>query len=457
VGVIAAVFTKTFMMAMVFQLYHLTRRVMNNQGKGYFIIVFYWIAMEYLDLNWELNWPWLDLGNGFANWHVFVQWYEYTGVLGGTLWILLVNIIFFIASKYIVFGVDNKFRIYLRSTGGILLALFPLFLSYVLYHKHIEKLDPVDVVVVQPNNDPYTEQYELPAEDIMNRIFTLSDSVIDQDVEFIICPESTIQEYPLWERRIWSSKSLSMMKDYIEKYPNLKFVIGSSTYRKILIDEEIPSVARKFPDADRYFVAYNTALYLDSSLNLQKYYKSKLTPGVEHMPFNSVFSFVEDYALDLGGTIGTLGVNKERTPFITTDSIMIAPVICYESVFGEFVSGFVRNGAQALFIITNDGWWRDTPGHRQHMKYASLRAIETRRSIARSANTGVSCIIDQRGDIQIATDFWEPDVIRTKINLNDEITFYVKYGDYIGRVAWFGSGLLLLITLSLWLRARKKL
>jgi len=69
----------------------------------------------------------------------------------------------------------------------------------------------------------------------------------------------------------------------------------------------------------------------------------------------------------------------------------IAPIICYESVFGEFVTDYVKKGAQALFIITNDGWWKNTNGYKQHLYFASLRAIETRRQVVRAANTGVSC------------------------------------------------------------------
>ncbi len=457
VGIVAAVIINSFLMAVVFYLYHLSRTTFKTMHSGYFILVFYWISMEYFDLQWELSWPWLDLGNGFASWHHFVQWYEYTGTLGGTLWILLVNLSFFKVAKYIVFGVDNKLKIYLRTTAAILFALLPMMLSWVLYQKYEENTDhPIDVVVVQPNNDPYTEQYELSASVIMDHVFDLSDSLMDENVDYLIGPESLIQETPLWESTIQSSTSFRKMKKYIEANPNLKFVVGASTYRRVKNGEALKPAARKFSNADKYYYAFNTALYLDSTFTLQKYYKSKLTPGVEHMPFKQVFSFVENLALDLGGTVGTLGINEERTPFVSP-SEKTAPVICYESIYGEFVSQFVKNGAQALFIITNDGWWNESPGHRQHMKYAALRAIETRRSIARSANTGISCFIDQRGDIYQATKYWEDAVIRRKINLNDELTFYVKYGDYIGRGAYFGTAMLLLITLSLWFRNRKNI
>jgi apolipoprotein N-acyltransferase len=148
----------------------------------------------------------------------------------------------------------------------------------------------------------------------------------------------------------------------------------------------------------------------------------------------------------MGGTVGTLGTSPKREVFCSQyGTPPFSPVICYESIYGDFVGGFVRNGAQILCIITNDGWWGNTPGHRQHARYAKLRAIETRRDVARCANTGISCFINQRGDVSQATPYWEEAVISQTVKANDAITFYVKYGDIIGRAALFLMGILLLL------------
>jgi apolipoprotein N-acyltransferase len=213
--------------------------------------------------------------------------------------------------------------------------------------------------------------------------------------------------------------------------------------------------ARKFRDADVYYDSYNTALYVAHDSTLQKYHKSKLTPGVELMPYLDVLPFLKKYAIDLGGTTGSLGVNPDQTPFIISNNLKVAPCICYESVYGEFMNRFIVNGANVIFVITNDGWWGNTPGHRQHMLFSVVRAIETRRSIARSANTGISCFINQRGDISQRTAYWVPATIRGKINANDKVTFYVRYGDYIGRIFLLVAGLFVLLTISTSFRRRK--
>ena len=175
--------------------------------------------------------------------------------------------------------------------------------------------------------------------------------------------------------------------------------------------------------------------------------------GVEKLPYPKLFAPLEKFAINLGGTFGSLGTEKEAHNLID-GALNIAPVICYESIYGDYVASYVKKGADIIFILTNDGWWDDTPGYRQHLAYGRLRAIETRRSIARSANTGISCFINQRGDITSPTNWWEQDVISNTINKNSDKTFYTTYGDFFGRLfAAFGA-LLVIWNWSLKIKGR---
>ena len=119
------------------------------------------------------------------------------------------------------------------------------------------------------------------------------------------------------------------------------------------------------------------------------------------------------------------------------EEIPIGCAVCYESVYGEYYTDYIRKGARAMTIITNDAWWGNTPGYRQHLSYASLRAIETRRAIARCANTGISAIISPSGKILKPTPWWEQASIRSYIPLRDDLTFFVTYGDIVGRICSF--------------------
>ena len=421
-------------MAVVFLFFHLTKKRLGSIA-GYICLPAYWIAFEYLHLNWDFSWPWLTIGNGFGNWPATVQWYEYTGVLGGSLWVITVNIIGYLAIQQFT---------YRKGIALFLLITVPILFSLARYHFYSESPDPVNVVVVQPNVDPYGEKFTEPAADQISRLLRLAAEKTDSAVDYVIGPETALSE-GVCEDHLQTDAGIEYVRKFISSFPKLKAVFGISSYKSYDNGQAPSSTARKFSDADRYYDAYNTALQLDNKGEIQVYHKSRLVPGVEKMPYPNVFGFLDRFTVDLGGTSGSLGMQEDRTVFVSKDSVKVAPVICYESIYGEFLAGYIRNGAELIFIITNDGWWGDTPGYRQHLSYARLRAIEFRRSIARSANTGISCLIDQRGVVIQPTEWWKPAVIRETLNRNDEMTFYAEHGDYIARVAVFVSFCLLLL------------
>jgi apolipoprotein N-acyltransferase len=463
VGALMAIVLNSLFMAIVFQAFHWTRKKLNSPAAGYIALLSYWIAFEYLHLNWDLNWPWLNLGNGFATCYKWVQWYEYTGAMGGTVWVLVGNIMVFRlinefkvqSSKFKVqnfkFVIQNWLRRAPLRSGSIfsfLWIVMPVTFSYYIYATYEEQIHPVNFVVIQPNIDPYSEQYTLPPAVVIGRIMALARPALDSTTNFLVAPESAIQE-EMWENEIYRFTSMRMLRQAIIPYPGLNMLIGGSTYYQLAPGDPLPRWARKFTDTDGHYIAYNAAIMLNNRDSLQLYHKSKLTPGVEILPSFKGFKWLENFAIDLGGTVGSLGMDSARKVYTTVNTARVGPAICYESIFGEFFAEFVRNGAQVMIIITNDGWWGNTAGHRQHFSFAHLRAIETRRSIARSANTGISAFINQRGDALEATAYWVPAVIKGTINANDKLTFYVKHGDYIARFMSYLSGLMVMTAIGM--------
>ena len=141
--------------------------------------------------------------------------------------------------------------------------------------------------------------------------------------------------------------------------------------------------------------------------------------------------------------MGGRGTQEKRLP-LSSPIAKIAPVICYESVFGEYFTDYIREGAQAVFVMTNDGWWANTAGHRQHLWFSSLRAIETRRAVVRSANVGACAFIDQRGKIISRTRYDQAGILRGTLQLNDARTTYVRFGDIVSRIAMLLAAMVLL-------------
>jgi len=453
-GAIGAIIINTTLLSITIWLFHITHRRLGNRY-GYFSLVIYWIAFEHFYLNAEISFPWLNLGNGLAKDILFIQWYEYTGTLGGTLWIIIINILLYkIITNYQQGRVlREQIRLTLFTAAFIFI---PMIISTIIFYSYKEAEAPYEIVIIQPNIDPYNEKFGgLSNYEQLSIIMNLADSLVDEETDYVIGPETSINDN-IWEGTITQNSSIKRIKDYVEKYPEIKFVIGITSLKRYEKGEKLSPTVRKFSDVDMYYDVYNTGMQVDSSENIQLYHKSKLVVGVEKMPYPHLFKFLENIIIDLGGTTGSYGTQKERSTLNEPGGdLKAATLICYESIFGEYVTRYIHNGANIIFVITNDGWWGNTSGYKQHLTYSSIRAIETRRSIARSANTGISCFINQRGEIKQPTEWWVPDVIKSSLNLNEKITFYVKYGDYLGRTSDFFSIILLAYTLVNILITRK--
>ena len=433
-GTIGMILLNSLFMTTVFWAYHFVKTRLYDNKKGYYLLIIFVLAFEYLHLNWQLNWPWLNLGNVFSHYHTWVQWYSITGIAGGTLWVLAANILIY---KFLLAsfrpqrsGVEKSSVFY--AIILLLILFIPLIISKIMYFSYEERGDDVEIVVVQPNLDPYSEEFTFSAPKILQRNLSVAAPLVTEKTRFVVSPESAIQEN-IWLERISNYFSIRELRKFLKEYPQTCYVIGVSAYGLAPDDSENDFAARKFYDADKYFYAYNTATLITKD-SIQTYHKSRLTPGAESMPSWWIMRMFKNSAIDLGGTVGTL---KKDT----------ATLICYESVFGEYVTEFVKKGADMLFVITNDGWWGNSPGHKQHLEFSKLRAIETRRDVARSANTGISGFINQRGDIVKQSKYWEHTALRGTLKANTEQTFYVRYGDYIYKIAVFLTALLAAMTM----------
>ncbi|MDT3403821.1 apolipoprotein N-acyltransferase [Mucilaginibacter terrae] len=401
-------------------------RVATSRGWALAALVCFWIAYEYLHQSWELNFPWMTLGNGFAVSHKWIQWYEYTGVYGGTVWIWACNILLYLLYLGLREAQSKQQRLKLIS-AFVLVLLLPLGLSLSRYYNYEEEISPSGIVVVQPNIDPYTK-FNVPPYEEISTLTKLSDSAALPNTEYFIWPETAISE-DINEDAFSGTPQFNQVKQFLVKHKNGNLLTGISTY-KIYNDAHTPT-AQQLSGSSQFYDRFNAAVNIQNGEKLQFYHKSKLVPGAELMPFGSALSFLKPVFEHLGGSSGGYGSQNEPDVFYSQSGVGADPVICYETIWGNWVAQSVKKGAQFIAIITNDGWWENTSGKDQHFDYAKLRAIENRRWVARSANTGISGFINQRGDVVQQSGWWVRAALRQNINLNSRLTFYTQHGDYL--------------------------
>ena len=424
--------------AIIFTLF---RVVYQKIGKNiaFFTLFTLWLSFEFLHHRWELAYPFMTLGNGLAKSIQWIQWYEYTGVLGGSFWILLLNIVAYkiIESIFLSNNRQENMKLaynYIRLWLAIF--LFPLLFSYFLFYQYKEQGRQANILIIHPNTDCYTEKYNQNSETLTKQYIQQIKQVIKPTTNFVILPETAITDAGFYGK-LQDNKSLQICQSLLKQYPNTKIISGAIVYqyadKSNAVREPNLNYAKEY---DYWYYAYNVALQLDSSNHIDLHCKQHLVPFEERIPYTHVFGKLKNIIAKLGFWHFETNINYQNT--FTAQAGNIVPLVCFESLFGESTAKAVRQDGEAIVVMLNEGWYNNQTGAAQFMHYASLRAIENRRCVVRSSNYGFSCFINQRGEITTSINERKTDSIEQNIYLNNSKTFYTQYGDWVGKLACFG-------------------
>lgn len=439
-GGLFAIFANAAQMLLIWLLFRLAK--CKLQGVlPYIFLTAMWTAWERHYYFVDISWPWLNLGGAFAQSTRTVQWYEFTGTLGGSLWIWLANLGVYGLLVAVSGGCWQRWNGLARAcaTVGIVLVIAgPVVASKFLFDAYEERSEgTVDVVIGQPNFDPYQKFQSMSQAEqtavLLDEFEQALDGCPAGDV-LLIAPETFTGD--LFLNAPESSPTLQTIRTFLGRHPGAEMLFGASTY-DIYRQHASPDILAR-PYGEGWILSHNSAVLADASDKLEIYHKSKLVVGTELTPYPRFFVPLDNWLsakMGVGGLIARCVGQPERSVLhFGPEGIPLGCAVCYESIYGEFCTEYVKAGARAMTIITNDAWWGNTPGYRQHLNFARLRAIELRRDIARCGNTGISAFIDQRGEILSQSDWWTRETLSGEVNLNSEQTAFVRHGDLVGRV-----------------------
>ena len=448
IGPITAGIVGTFYNLCALMTYHYVSK-RAHRALAYTLLVTIWLATEWAYNSADvMTFPWLLLGHGFSGDVWAVQWYEYTGIFGGTLWVLVSNIAIFEILRT---------RTTAAKVRAAIVVIAPIAVSLILLMSYTPSERTTQISVVQPNVPCYEdERFEAgkfdPTEDVAELL-----ALVPASSTFVLMPESALAYLPrfggsLEERNL--DYYAPMLKYIIgDNIPDTKLITGASTL--IRYGDVRATDTAHFYEGYGWYDQFNSALLVNSEgIAEDIYHKGKLVIGVEAVPLKSLF---DTFEVDLGGVSGQLGWGREHTLF-TNDGVKIGPSICYEGLYGGYFAGFAREGAEVMALVSNDGWWGNTPGHKRLFDFSRLRAIETRRAIARSANTGISGFISPTGEVIGERLLWDQEgVLTAELELREEKTLYTLYGDWIARIATYIAVLSLLYYVAYRTRKRNHL
>ena len=449
-GVALLVFNPLFYL-IVSTLYYFSKKSFGKKIALY-LFPFYWVSFEFLYSLTDLRFPWLTLGNSLPYLNHVIQIADIVGVYGLSLIILFVNLMLYLALKDV--AATKKIN---WGFGITALAIIILVLTYGIIREDSFKVSntKVKVGLIQPNLDPWDKWQEDNLDKQLDLYLDLSQRAIDKGAELIIWPESALPVYLLSGnhdieatriRNFVSSKNIFLMTGM----PDINFYFDKT---------EAPKYAKKTPNGYLYTSYNSILLFSPHNFNVQKYGKIKLVPFGEHVPFVEELPFLGDFIKwQVGISSWNVGTRQTVFDFNNLNNLRLkaAGVVCIESIYPEFVAGFVEKGADLLVVVTNDSWYGYSSGPFQHKEISVLRAVENRKSVVRAANGGISCIIDPLGNTISETKLFTRDFLVGDVSIQHGLTFYSQHPYIFPLLASFVSVLTILFFIYKKLPFRKK-
>lgn len=401
---------------LVFYGFHLTKKHFGTQV-GYLAFLAYFMAFEYYNLCIDWGWSWTNLGNGLAAFTQSIQWYEYTGIAGGTFWILLLNLwVFILVKKYHL----NQSLPKKECLVILFLWLFPIGISYalLLQHQFPSKQLKESIAIFQPNINSYQNKFKaFNDENLENQISyirPLLKTLNNQTYDLMILPETVFPYVSNIDTDF--HHPANFLKNHLKADGKLIFGMYLTNKKN---------------------QKYNAVVSVNAEDNVSYHLKRRLVPGIEYFPLwkGSEKLFHKKY------------YTKPKKKIVTNENITYPTAICYESVFGADIAIQSRFGNKAILIATNDGWFDNTTLIKQHLNIAKLRAIENRRYVLRAANSGISAVINHYGVVEKYLPNIEAGVLEYTIPREfDQSTFYQNYPDIVYRIFSLIAIILLLYT-----------
>lgn len=373
---------------------------------GCFYAAALWVSLEYARSGLLTGFPWALLGYSQWNNLAAVQVSAFSGVYGTSFLVVLANLT--------IFRLIRKTPLK-NLTPAIVAIVLILAMGYAEIQGVSDEYRSrhLDMAVIQPNIDQYKKWDSTYYGEITRKI---SDCVVTAAYlwkpELIVWPETSVADM---NRGIgeggWVETAVKTSMAY-----NL---VGALWDEKGLV--------------------YNSSILINPDGKIENIHKkTHLVPFGEFVPFRmllepyvSVFNEIGDITR---GTVQTV---------MTIKGVSFGPMICSENLFPDIARKFARNGAEVLVVLTNDAWYKKTAAPFQHFIFNVFRAVENKRYVVQSANTGVSGVVSPDGKILKATAVCKEELFDFRVYPVQEMTFYTRFGDVFALLCIISSVFLL--------------
>ncbi|SMG10343.1 apolipoprotein N-acyltransferase [Marivirga sericea] len=400
----------------------------RNSKYSFLVLILSWLSVEFLHNKWDLGFPMYSLGNFLNDTIEIIQFYEFTGLRGGTLLILITNYVIFLGlTSY------KQYKAYIISFTLILLSLFSW--SIYRFQSYEEKENPISVAVLHTFADVYTFKYNLSDTQLL-KFYLESLKKMPGNIDLFILPETAFPNMR-WVEDLHINSTLSNLNSWLLENDIASVISGSILNELYYGESSDPAGTKYIENTNQFYYTYNSSFLLNAKNNLLRYrHKKYLVPFEETIPFSSKLSFLQELIPSLGNFKFAYKETNSNV-FEFKSGKYIGNLICFESLFFDLYREMSNKGVGLFSIILNEGWYYNTnlTGAKSFHKIAKIKAIEFRKPILRSSNQGISSTINQRGQVINLTSTNKNNLLLDNVNYNTKATFYSIFGDFLGLVS----------------------
>jgi apolipoprotein N-acyltransferase len=361
-----------------------------------------WTVSEHARTYGDLFFPWVTLGYSLSDWPALVQHADLIGVYGMSWWLVFIN-------SLLVLVIDRDSRPQLRALAcGVVILIIGVPIAYgaVRWRQVEQSLDgapTLRVAVIQPNIPQRLKWTRQAWDENLALLSRLVSEAEDTGAELVVAPEASV---PI----ILPSGAKNLPPQIVSgQRPLLLGVVHG-----------IGVPGGSGDQAGQYRWHHNAAMLVAPNRSiLAEHDKQYLVPITEQIPYQRVGRFRP------GDELHLLELEDHVRP------VRFGAMICYESLFPTLAQRMSRLGAQFFVNITNDAWFGRSSMPYQHLGFSVLRAIETRRSVVRSANTGVSAVVDPLGRVRARSKIFEEAILSADVPLADGETVFIQWGSVV--------------------------
>ena len=404
---------------------------------GYVAQALIWASYAFLAQSWFAGYPYGTICYALYDYLPLIQIADITGIWGIIIMMVLPQAW---AGWYVaglLRGEDASFLHYVRRSLvflAVYVVLFALWLGYGFWQLSVQSDRQPDriwrVATVQHNHDSWEGGYQTYLRNF-NNLRRLSLEALRADPDIVVWSETAFVPSVTWNMQYPITPArYRLTRQFVDFGLSMPVPLVTGNPESVIADESLPPV---LSDGTMNWKKYNTVILFADGQVRQTYRKQHLVPFTEHFPYEKELPWL--YELLLANDYNWWEEGYEETVF-HYDGYSFSTPICFEDTFGYISAGFVANGADFLLNMSNDVWSGAVPAEVQHMQLAVFRAIENRRPLVRSTNSGISCMVTTTGEVvdpmEPFTQSWH--IYEVPIVEDAGLTFYTMFPDLFAKL-----------------------